>query len=188
MRRTLDEIGWRRALRYAWLEVALALHRALLLAPLRGAWLRLLGARVGTGAVLMEARFTNADRGGLAALRVGAWSYVGRGARFDLADTVTLGEHVTLADEVLVLTHTNVGHADHPLQDAFPSSTGPVTIERGAYLGARAVVLPGVTIGAEAFVAAGAVVTRDVAPGDVVAGVPARRVGDVAARRGQSSV
>lgn len=187
MGRALREIGWRRACRYAWLELALAVHRALLLAPLRAAWLRLLGARIGRDAVVMDARFTNADRRGLPGLSIGAACYVGRGVRFDLADAITLGDQVTLADEVLVVTHTNVGYPDHPLQDAFPPSTGPVTIERGCYLGARALVLPGVTIGAEAFVAAGAVVTRDVPAGAIVRGVPAEVVGDVAARRGQSS-
>lgn len=50
------------------------------------------------------------------------------------------------------------------------------TVESGASIGSGAVVLCGVTIGADALVGAGAVVTGDVAPGDVVAGVPARRL------------
>ncbi len=187
MGRALSEIGWRRALRYAWLEIALLVERALLFPPARAVWLRLLGASIGTDSLLMDVRFTNADRTGLAGLRVGASCYLGRGVRLDLAERVTLADHVTLGDEVLILTHTNVGYANHPLQDVFPPSQAPVVIERGAYLGARALVLPGVTIGSEAFVAAGAIVTRDVAPGDIVRGQPADVVGTVAARRGQSS-
>jgi acetyltransferase EpsM len=50
-----------------------------------------------------------------------------------------------------------------------------VTLERGAFLGAGAVVVPGVRIGADAVVAAGAVVLHDVPAGTTVLGVPARR-------------
>ena len=52
---------------------------------------------------------------------------------------------------------------------------GP-TIRRGARLGANSTILPGIVIGEEAVVGAGAVVTRDVAPGDTVAGNPAREI------------
>jgi acetyltransferase-like isoleucine patch superfamily enzyme len=55
---------------------------------------------------------------------------------------------------------------------------GP-TIRRGARVGGGAVICPGVEIGEEAFVGAGAVVTKDVAPGAVVVGNPARAVRDV---------
>jgi UDP-2-acetamido-3-amino-2,3-dideoxy-glucuronate N-acetyltransferase len=55
------------------------------------------------------------------------------------------------------------------------------TLRRGCRIGARAVLLPGIEVGAEAFVGAGAVVTRDVAAGAVVVGVPARPVRDVPA-------
>jgi acetyltransferase-like isoleucine patch superfamily enzyme len=55
---------------------------------------------------------------------------------------------------------------------------GPV-IRRGASVGANATVLPGVEIGVEAVVGAGAVVTKDVPPKVIVAGVPARKIGEV---------
>ena len=50
----------------------------------------------------------------------------------------------------------------------------PIRIESGAWIGARSTILPGVTVGHGAVVAAGAVVTRDVEPNTLVAGVPAR--------------
>ena len=59
----------------------------------------------------------------------------------------------------------------------FPEVLAPVTVCDYAWVGSRAMILPGVTVGEGAVVAAGAVVTRDVAPYSVVAGVPARPVG-----------
>ena len=59
-------------------------------------------------------------------------------------------------------------------QRDIPILYGEVTIERNAYIGAGAIILPGVTIGDYSIVAAGAVVTRDVPPRTVVAGVPAK--------------
>jgi acetyltransferase-like isoleucine patch superfamily enzyme len=52
--------------------------------------------------------------------------------------------------------------------------TGGIKIRKGAYIGARAIILPGVTIGRNAVVGAGAVVTKDVPDSCVVAGVPAK--------------
>ncbi len=56
---------------------------------------------------------------------------------------------------------------------------GKIDIKDNVFIGYRAIVMPGVTIGPNAIVAAGAVVVRDVAPGTIVAGVPARKIGDL---------
>ncbi len=77
-----------------------------------------------------------------------------------------------------MLTHMNVGYADHPLQAHFPPVAKPVVIEQGAFVGANVTLLPGVRIGAGAFVAAGAVVTDDVPAGHA----GRRRAGARAAR------
>ena len=61
-------------------------------------------------------------------------------------------------------------------QRNIPILYGNVTVERNAYIGAGAVILPGVTIGEYSIVAAGAVVTKDVLPRTVVAGVPAKMI------------
>jgi acetyltransferase-like isoleucine patch superfamily enzyme len=143
---------------------------------LRAPWLRLLGVRIGRRTLLHDVRFFNLYRRGLAGLSIGRECFLGDECLLDLAEAVVLEDQVTLAERVLVLTHTNVGYADHPLQVQFPPSAAPVTVKRGAFLGANVTVLPGVTIGERAFVAAGTVVTSDVPPATLVAGVPARAV------------
>jgi 2,3,4,5-tetrahydropyridine-2,6-dicarboxylate N-acetyltransferase len=60
-----------------------------------------------------------------------------------------------------------------------PPSAKPVVIEDDVLIGANAVVLEGVTVGTGSVVAAGAVVTQDVAPYTVVAGMPARKIKDI---------
>jgi tetrahydrodipicolinate N-acetyltransferase len=123
-----------------------------------------------------DVRFFNLYRRGLPGLDVGADCFLGDECLLDLAEGIRMEEHVTLAERVLVLTHTNVGYHDHPLQAHFPASAAPVVLERGCFVGASVTILPGLTIGRESFVAAGSVVTEDVPPRTLVAGVPARRV------------
>jgi len=66
------------------------------------------------------------------------------------------------------------GHPVDPHQRRRQIVAAPITIRRNVWLGAGAIVLQGVTVGEDSVVAAGAVVTRDVPPATLVAGVPAR--------------
>ena len=151
-------------------------YRLALVPQLRAPWLRLLGARIGRRTVLHDVRFFNLYRRGLAGLDIGEECFVGDECLLDLAEGVRLERQVTLAERVLILTHTNVGYHDHPLQAGFPAMAAPVVIERGSFLGANVTVLPGIRVGEQSFVAAGSVVTADVPPRTLVAGVPARPV------------
>jgi UDP-2-acetamido-3-amino-2,3-dideoxy-glucuronate N-acetyltransferase len=103
------------------------------------------------------------------------------GARCKIQSHTFVCEGVTIEDEVFL------GHGVMFVNDKHPAATSdgrlqtaedwkllPVRVCRGASLGSGAIVLGGVTIGERALVGAGAVVTRDVAPREVVAGVPAR--------------
>lgn len=88
---------------------------------------------------------------------------------------VTIGDRVQVGPYVQILT------ADHP-RDAVERASGaewgrPITIEADAWIGGGAILLPGITIGESAIVAAGAVVTRDVPAHSTVAGNPARPIG-----------
>jgi acetyltransferase-like isoleucine patch superfamily enzyme len=174
--KALEEIGWRRAARFGFYTLAMLPYRAALVPQLRAAWLRLLGARVGRRAILHDVSFFNLYRRGLSGLEIGDECFLGDECLLDLAEAVRLERQVTFAERVLVLTHTNVGYADHPLQPRFPALAAPVVVESGAFVGANVTVLPGVRIGSQSFVAAGSVVTADVPPHTLVAGVPARAV------------
>lgn len=174
--KALGEIGWRKAVRFGWTTLAMVPYRIALFPQVRAAWLRLLGARVGRRTIVHGVRFFNLYRRGLAGLDIGEECFLGDECLLDLAEGIRLGPQVTLAERVLVLTHMNVGYADHPLQRRFPAMAAPVVVERGSFLGAAVTVLAGVTIGPESFVAAGSVVTEDVPARSLVAGVPARVV------------
>ena len=174
--KALAEIGFGRAVRFGLLTVAMIPYRLALFPQVRSAWLRLLGARIGRGAILHDVRFFNLYRRGLGGLSVGRECFLGDECLIDLAETVSLEDQVTLAERVLVLTHTNVGYRDHPLQRHFPSRTAAVVVEAGSFVGAGVTLLPGVRVGRGSFVAAASVVTEDVPPATLVAGVPARAV------------
>jgi acetyltransferase-like isoleucine patch superfamily enzyme len=106
------------------------------------------------------------------AIRIGDRTIVNRGCTLDARDAVAIGNDVSISPEVVILT------TQHGVDDpAFGLESRPVVIEDNVFIGMRAIVMPGVRIGRAAVVAAGAVVTRDVAPFDIVAGVPARSVG-----------
>jgi maltose O-acetyltransferase len=172
--KALSEIGWTKAFRFGFFTLALLPYRAALFPQLRAPWLRLLGARIGRRTVLHDVRFFNLYRRGLAGLEVGNECFLGDECLLDLAEAIVLEDQVTLAERVLVLTHMNVGYADHPLQARFPPLAAPVRLGRGSFVGANVTLLAGVTVGAGAFVAAGSVVTEDVPPATLVGGVPAR--------------
>jgi acetyltransferase-like isoleucine patch superfamily enzyme len=86
---------------------------------------------------------------------------------------------IDIGDDVMVGPNVQLISSGHPLDPATRRSqitTGPIRIGRGAWIAAGATILQGVTVGDDAVVAAGAVVTKDVAPRTLVAGVPARMI------------
>ena len=101
-----------------------------------------------------------------------------------------LCEGVVLEDEVMIghgVMFTNDRYPRATRSDGLPMLAGdwrlePILVRRGASVGSNATIIAGVTIGMGALVAAGAVVTRDVPDYAIVAGVPARPIGDVRAR------
>lgn len=140
--------------------------------------LRRFGATVGEehdlyAPLAIHNAFGTSRLGGYHNLRIGNGCHVGKDVFLDLMDRIEIGDRVTISMGVMILTHTDVGRS--PLRrEAMPPTRAPVVIKEGAYVGARATLLQGVTVGAAAVVAAGALVVDDVPPGAVVGGVPAR--------------
>jgi acetyltransferase-like isoleucine patch superfamily enzyme len=87
---------------------------------------------------------------------------------------VKIGSHVNLAQGITVTALNHTFTNPEKRIDEQGVSTTPVAIGDDIWIGANAVILPGVTIGEHSVVAAGAVVTKDVPPHSLVAGVPAR--------------
>ena len=125
---------------------------------------------LGSGCSVFEGAWLASEPGG-GELRIGDRTYVGHDVHLHALDAVTIGSDCVIADGVLV------GSSDHDRDDRHAvHGTGPITIGDRVFLGQRCVVLGGVTIGDGATVGAHAVVTKDVAPGQTVVGIPARPV------------
>lgn len=105
-------------------------------------------------------------------LVIGENSVVNQRCRLDARGFITIGKNVSISPEVHIIT------ADHDIStDDIGGRNRPVTIGDFVFVGSRAMILPGVDIGEGAVVAAGAVVTKSVAPREVVAGIPAKKIG-----------
>ncbi len=176
MTKALQEIGFSKAAKFGVLTILMELYKFLLFPQLRLPFLRLLGAEIGANTIIHPVSFFNLYRVGFSGLSIGENCFMGDGCLVDLAETVTLEHDVTLAERVTILTHRNVGYETHPLQGAFPPEAKGVTIRAGSFVGANVTILPGVEVAERSFIAAGSVVTEDVPPMTLVAGVPAKKV------------
>jgi len=104
--------------------------------------------------------------------RIGQNVFINHGCSFLDIGGITVEDDVLIGPKVSVITES------HPLNPSERKSllAKPIVIKRNAWIGAGAIILPGVTVGENAVVAAGAVVSKDVPANTVVAGVPAKVV------------
>ena len=108
-------------------------------------------------------------------LSIGNDCHIGAETLFDLAERISIEDFATLSMRTTLITHIDAGPG--PLSVRRPRKTGPVRIGRGAYLGAGATVLHGVSVGAEATVGAHALVDRDIPAGTTVISPRAQPLG-----------
>lgn len=103
---------------------------------------------------------------------IGSNTIVGNDSFLDGRRGITIGDNVNIGGHVQIFT------LEHdPQAPDFGVQGGPVVVGDRAYIATRATILPQVSVGEGAVVAAGAVVTRDVPPFTIVGGVPAREIG-----------
>jgi maltose O-acetyltransferase len=109
-----------------------------------------------------------------AKLTIGQRSWANRGLRIEGRGSVVIGDDVLIGPEVLITTSTHERGPDgHIVLDA---TCLPVQIGHHCWIGARAQIMGGVTVGEDVTVAAGAVVVSDIGPGGLYGGIPARRI------------
>lgn len=117
------------------------------------------------------ARFTFPEK-----ITLGAWVRIGKRCYLNGEGGIQVGNGTIFAPEVVVLSSTHRHEQENLLPFDQYDEFRKVTIGRGAWIGYRAMIVPGVTIGDGAIIAMGAVVTKDVACGAIVGGNPAKLI------------
>ncbi len=130
---------------------------------------RLAGVKIGPKSTVHIGAKFYAPRG----VSIGEGTLVGDHSVLDGRAKLMIGSHVDIASQVMIY------NSEHDLQaDDFRPVDAPVKIGDYVFIGPRAIILPGVSIGRGAVVAAGAVVTKDVPERTIVGGVPAKLIGE----------
>jgi acetyltransferase-like isoleucine patch superfamily enzyme len=132
----------------------------------RSAFEELIGKPVGDRFTLIPPFYTDYGLN----ITVGHAVFIGYECMFTGHGAIDIAEEVMIANKVNLVT---AGHPVEPDKRRDFITVAPITIERNVWISTAATVLPGLTIGADAVVAAGAVVSRDVPPATLVGGVPA---------------
>lgn len=172
--RTLDKpyIYWEKLFKKGWQRYMLFQVGLIPFHYIRRFVYRALGAEIGKNVVF---HFRTEIRG-IHRLKIGAGTIIGDNALLAAQRGLTIGKNVNLSSNVSIYS----GAHDHrnPYFRSTPATTRPITIGDRVWIGSNAIILTGVNIGEGAVVCAGCVVTKDVEPYAVVAGIPARKVNE----------
>ena len=114
-------------------------------------------------------------------VNIGKFTRIGKNVYINhLCSMLDMGT-ITIGDDVLIGPKVNILSEEHPVNPADRKAlmVRPVVIKNGAWIGAGATILPGVTVGENSIVAAGAVVNKDVPDNTIVGGIPAKVIKDI---------
>ena len=109
-------------------------------------------------------------------MEIGTNTWIGQGCFFHSGGNIFIGKAGGIGPMVKILTSNHMEGTDDLPIIQYPLEFKSVTIEDGADIGVGTIILPGVTIGKNSIIGAGSVITKDVAPYSVVAGVPAKLI------------
>jgi len=149
----------------------------------RTALLRKAGVKIGSSSLVQGPMRITGEGNPCASISIGVFTLISGALHCDIGAPLEIGSRVRIGHDVSLLT---VDHRVGPEEmRSGDRKFGAIEIGDGAWLASRVVVLPGVSIGAGAIVAAASVVTRDVPPNTLAAGVPARVIRNLS-RHGDS--
>lgn len=129
--------------------------------------LRRFGAKIGKGLVIKNNVCVKFPW----KLTIGDNVWLGEGCWLDNLDTITIGSNVCVSQGALLIT----GNHDYT-QTSFPYRNAPITVEDGAWIGARAIVTAGVTVATHSVLTVGAIVTKNTEPYGIYQGNPAKLI------------
>lgn len=107
-------------------------------------------------------------------LTVGDNCHIGKNCFFDLREKIVIGNNVVISMQCTLITHMDMTKSD--LSTYYPAEKSPIHLHDNSYLGMGAVVLMGVSVGSNAFLAARSVAAEDVMPHTMVGGCPAKLI------------
>lgn len=139
--------------------------------------MRLGGMKIGNSTIIMGLPSLSGGSKAASKMTIGDHCFVNFESVFDLSADIRLENNVYLGHRVMLITSEH--DLSNCLQRGGDLSGRPIVVEYGAWIGAGATVLPGITIGHGAVVGAGSVVTKNVAPNTIVAGVPAKVIKEI---------
>lgn len=129
--------------------------------------LRLFGAKIGKGLVIKNNVIIKSPWN----LTIGDNVWLGEYCWIDNLDKVAIGNNVCISQGAMILT----GNHDYTIS-SFPYRNAPVTIEDGAWVGAKTIVCPGITVHTNAILTAGSIATQDMEAGYIYQGNPAQKI------------
>ncbi len=107
-------------------------------------------------------------------LEIGSGTYINYGCSIGALQLIRIGKHCNIGSHVIMMD--NDFHRIEPERRTELPPSAPIVLEDNVWLGVRAIILRGVTVGEGSVVAAGSVVSRDVPPRTLVGGIPARTI------------
>lgn len=127
------------------------------------------------GMMSQAGKHINVERGACFSRRLSIGDYSGIGVNCQIQGKVTIGSNVMIGQDVLIYTSNHsFDRTDIPMREQKYQEERPVVIGNDVWIGARVIILPGVSIGDGVVIGAGSIVTKDIPPYSVCAGNPAR--------------